>query len=356
LIVDQLSIISDSVDGGGDIGRQLAGVFETRLFPRHDLPRVKPDKYTIVDVDLDDASHLADLRLWLNHRPKGGKAIFAVEHGIRRQATQAYAIGATDLVHRPIDGKALLTKFWGDFKSLAGDPSELSIANSEGIASAIGALQGIFSSACLGAPLDQAAINVAGESIVTHMETEGLASWIDIVRKHHSQTYQHSLLVTGVVVGFGRQLGLSGADQRQLSFAGLLHDIGKARIPVALLEKPGPLDRDEIRVMNQHPLFGFEALERVPGVPGEMIDMVVHHHEYLDGSGYPHGLKRNEISDPVRILTIADIFGALIERRSYKAPMSAEAAYGVLLDMGPKLDTDLVREFRAVSRLTVKPI
>jgi putative nucleotidyltransferase with HDIG domain len=350
--VDRLSIISDSVDGGGDIGRQLAGVFETRQFPRHALPRANPEKYTIVDVDLEDASHLADLRLWLNHRPKGGKAIFAVERGIRRQVTQAYAVGATDLVDRPIDGKALLTKFWGDFTSLAGDPS---IADSEGIGSAIGALQDIFSSACLGAPLDQAAINVAGESIVSHMAAEGLASWIDTVRKHHSQTYQHSLLVTGIVVGFGRQLGLSKMDQRQLSFAGLLHDIGKARIPVALLEKPAPLDGDEIRVMNRHPLFGLDALEKVPGVPAEMIDMVVHHHEYLDGSGYPHGLKGSEISDLVRILTIADIFGALVERRSYKAPRSAEAAYRVLLDMGSKLDTDLVREFRAVAQLTVRP-
>jgi HD-GYP domain-containing protein (c-di-GMP phosphodiesterase class II) len=86
-----------------------------------------------------------------------------------------------------------------------------------------------------------------------------------------------------------------------------------------------------------------------------MIDMVVHHHEYLDGSGYPHGLKGSEISDLVRILTIADIFGALVERRSYKAPRSAEAAYRVLLDMGSKLDTDLVREFRAVARLAVRP-
>ena len=126
--------------------------------------------------------------------------------------------------------------------------------------------------------------------------------------------------------------------------------------PVALLEKPGPLDRDEIRVMNQHPLFGLDALETLNGLATEMTEAVVHHHEYLDGSGYPHGLQGSEISDLVRMLTIADIFGALIERRSYRAPLSGEAAYRLLLDMGPKLDKDLVREFRAVSRLTVKAI
>jgi len=358
--VDQLSIIADSADRAGDIGRQLAGFFDTRLFPRYGLPRAKPDKYTVVDVDLEDASHLVDLRLWLNRRPKGGKAIFAVEHGIRHQEAQAYAIGATDLVHRPINRKVLLTKFWGDFKSLAGDPAELSqvpeIVSSAGITSAIGALQGIFAAACGGAPLDQAAIDAAGDAIAAYMATEGLAPWIDTVRRHHSQTYQHSLVVTGVAVGFGRHLGLSNADQRQLSFAGLLHDIGKARIPVSLLEKPGPLNRDETRVMSQHPLFGFEALERMPDIPADMIDAVVHHHEYLDGSGYPHGLQGGQISDIVRILTIADIFGALLERRSYRAAMPIDAAYRVLLDMGPKLDADLVREFKTVARLAGRPV
>jgi HD-GYP domain-containing protein (c-di-GMP phosphodiesterase class II) len=84
------------------------------------------------------------------------------------------------------------------------------------------------------------------------------------------------------------------------------------------------------------------------GLQPEMVDMVVHHHEYLDGSGYPHGLKGSEIADLVRIITIADVFGALIERRSYKPALSSQKAYDILLDMGPKLDKDLVREFSFV--------
>jgi len=81
--------------------------------------------------------------------------------------------------------------------------------------------------------------------------------------------------------------------------------------------------------------------------------MVVHHHEYLDGSGYPHGLAGGELSDLVRLVTIADVFGALIERRAYKAPLSSEAAYQVLEGMGSKLDTDLVREFRPFAKARV---
>src|SRR3954462_8004259 len=114
----------------------------------------------------------------------------------------------------------------------------------------------------------------------------------------------------------------------------MLHDIGKSQIPLAILEKPGPLDENEMAVMRKHPEYGLDALRTTSDLPAEMLDMVVHHHELLDGSGYPHGLHGSEVSDLVRIMTISDIFGALLERRSYKEPLSGDAAYQILLDMG----------------------
>jgi putative nucleotidyltransferase with HDIG domain len=351
--VDRISVISDSVDRAEEISRQLAGVFATQSFARDGLSGAAPAKYTIVDIDLEDSSRLLDLKLWLELRPRHGKAVFVVGHGVRLQAVQAYAIGATDLVDRPADRKSLLAALLGDIGVLAGDPAELPIGNSDGISAGVGALQRIFASAVSGVPVDLNMVESAGETVVSHIEAEGLARWIDVVRHHHSLTYQHCLLVTGVAVTFGRQLGFSNADKRRLAFAGLLHDIGKARIPVALLEKPSPLEGEEIAAMRQHALLGLEALQGVPGLDPDMLDMVVHHHEYLDGSGYPHGLAGSELSDLVRLITIADVFGALIERRAYKAPLSSEAAYQILENMGPKLDTDLVREFRPFARARV---
>jgi len=102
--------------------------------------------------------------------------------------------------------------------------------------------------------------------------------------------------------------------------------------------------------MRQHPQLGADVLAQSGDVRPEMLDIVLHHHEYLDGSGYPHGLKARKISDLVRLMTISDIFGALLERRSYKPPMSSADAYQVLLDMGPKLDVDMVREFAAIAQ------
>ena len=220
-------------------------------------------------------------------------------------------------------------------------------------APAFDALENVFSSACLGAPLDIQKVHSAGKVLVDCIESQGLGSWISTVRRHHSLTYQHSLVVTGVAVAFGHHLGFSKKDCQRLSFAGMLHDIGKARIPISILEKPGPLDKDELIVMRKHPEYGLDALKTVPGIDQDMVDMVLHHHEQLDGTGYPQGLKANKISDLVRIMTISDIFGALIERRSYKKPMSGKDAYQILLDMGSKLDKDLVREFRFASGLKV---
>ena len=136
----------------------------------------------------------------------------------------------------------------------------------------------------------------------------------------------------------------------EFQVAALLHDVGKALVPVAILEKPGPLDPDEMAIMKKHPEYGVEALKSGVGLQPEMVDIVARHHEYLDGSGYPHGLQAHEISDLVRITTIVDVYSALIEQRAYRAPMPSQKAYDILLDMGPKLDQDLVRAFSIVSK------
>jgi putative nucleotidyltransferase with HDIG domain len=344
--VDSLFVVCDSIRDAQSVRRQLDGVFKTVSIPVYGLREAgPPGPYTLIGTDLGDLPHISDIRHWLRQKPKGAKVVFITNRTSRRETLQAYAIGATDIVHRPFDGRTLLRKFYGDFAALAGPEGDFSIESSPGVAAAFGTLQEIFAAACLDGRLDPPAIDEAGEAIVRQLETESLASWIEAVRKHHSQTYRHSLLVTGLVVAFGLRLGLSRADLKRLSFAGLLHDVGKCRIPITILEKPGPLDAKEQRIMRQHSLFGEEAIRAIKGLPGDIAATAVQHHEYLDGSGYPYGLKGGEISDLVRALTIADIFAALIELRPYSPPYSGEKAYQILLDMGAQLDQDFVREF-----------
>ena len=349
--MNQVAYFGDLCRNRGRLRAQLASFFEIEFKPLESSLESRLGQYTVFDFDLNDTKHLLKLKDKLKSRPKDAKVIFVTEKASRLQDTRALAIGATDVIHRPFDGRALLAKLWGVVQSLADEKPEFADGSGPGVTAAADTLRGIFSAACSGAPPDSNAIQSAGDAVVGQVEAQGLSAWIDTVRAHHSQTYQHCLLVTGLAVAFGQQLGASRADRQRLSFAGMLHDIGKARIPLAILEKPGRLDDAEMAVMREHPQYGLDALGTVSGLPSEMLDMVVHHHELLDGSGYPHGLMGNEISDLVRIMTISDIFGALIERRSYKPPLSGESAYQILTDMGPKLDVDLVGAFRFAAKL-----
>ena len=358
--MNRLSVYRDRTNWGDEIRRSLASRCEVRFLGLERMVDLEPEEFTLFCVSMKQGLHLLDIKEWLKRKPKDGQVIMAVDKASRIDVAQAHAIGATDIIGLPVDCLELrrtlrLSRSSGapvsDFAALAGDASAFAAHNAPGVAAAVDTLQALFSSACLAETVDAAAVDRAGEAVVDQMDAQGLASWIETVRKHHSQTYQHCMLVTGVAAAFGQHIGLSKKDRQRLSIAGMLHDIGKARIPLAILEKPGPLDKDEMAIIRQHPQLGVDALGPHSGLAPEMIDMVLHHHEYLDGSGYPHGLQAGEIADLVRIMTISDVFGALIERRSYKPPHSSTAAYQILLDMGPKLDKDLLREFGFVAQL-----
>jgi len=108
--MNQLAFVSDSTFDAQRLRRQLAGLFEVRFIGLADIQRAKPDRFTVVSANLGNASGLLDLKEWMKSKPKGGKVIFATQPGSRFEATQAFALGATDVVSRPIDAKELLQK------------------------------------------------------------------------------------------------------------------------------------------------------------------------------------------------------------------------------------------------------
>ena len=348
-----LSVVVDSSSNLDALRSQLTDAFELHLCSPDQIGELPPERNVVFDINILACPNILEIKKWLANRPRGGKVVFAVAKASWHARAQAAALGASSLCTRPLSAKALLTILMGNFGALTDNDSPPLLRSVPAVAPALDALENIFLSAHIGTPLDLKVIDFAGKILIQSIAEAGVASWIDIVRTHHSQTYQHSLLVTGIIVAFAQRLRLSTVDQQRLSAAAMLHDIGKARIPVAILEKPRELDKDELRDMRKHPEYGLEALASAIGVADDVRDMVVHHHEYLDGSGYPHQLKASQISDLVRIVTISDIFGALVERRAYKSAMSCDAAYNILLNMGPKLDPDLRREFHFVTELHV---
>lgn len=351
--MNKLTIIGAAKPAFDSIIKEIAAVADCE-FKSFDMAiDTPPGKFTLIDIDLEEGSRLVSLKNWLACKPSGAKVIFVTDKSSHLQGTRASAIGGTDVIHRPFNGRMLLAKLVDGLAATAVEaapPLAPDAPEPQGFNMAVNGLQSVFSAAASGGPIDASSMQLAASAVVDEIEKRGLSSWVDTVRMHHSQTYQHCLLVTGVAVAFAHHLKLSRADRERLSFAGMLHDIGKARVPLAILEKPSSLDFAEMVEMRNHPLYGFEMLSKPQVVPSEMLDMVVHHHEYLDGSGYPHGLQAHEISDLVRVITISDIFGALLEKRSYKPPFTGAAAYKILVDMGAKLDNDLVREFELVSK------
>lgn len=211
------------------------------------------------------------------------------------------------------------------------------------------ALSSVLAFASRGDARARAGLADGANAVADSLADMGVERWMRGVRKHHSQTYQHCLLVTGLSVAFARHLGFSDRDVGRVSLGGLLHDLGKARIPLELLEKPTPLDEAEAELMRSHAALGREILASHGGFGADMLAIVGDHHEYLDGTGYPRQLSGHEIGEQVRLVTITDIFAALIEQRAYKPALSGAEAYAYLVSLEDKLDRAFVRAFEPVA-------
>ena len=129
----------------------------------------------------------------------------------------------------------------------------------------------------------------------------------------------HSVAVCALMIALARQLGLDEQQTRAAGLAGLLHDLGKAMIPNAILNKPGKLTDEEFATIKKHPELGHAALLQGSGVGDITLDVCLHHHEKIDGSGYPKGLKANEISLFAKMGAVCDVYDAITSNRPYKA-------------------------------------
>ncbi len=143
-------------------------------------------------------------------------------------------------------------------------------------------------------------------------------------------TEQHTRRVAHLAVQIGEHLGLSRGRLRQLAIGGLVHDIGKLSVPDSILKKPGPLDDAEFDVIRRHPEWGARLIDELGGFSGAIRGLVRDHHERLDGRGYPRGLNADEIGLDTRILTVCDVYDALITARVYRPAWPHEKAMALL--------------------------
>lgn len=131
-------------------------------------------------------------------------------------------------------------------------------------------------------------------------------------------TYMHSIAVCALMIALARQLNLDENMVREAGFAGLLHDIGKIGIPLKVLNKPGKLTDSEFAIVKSHPEVGAKILIDSYDVSPLVLDVCLHHHEKMDGTGYPHGLKGDTISMFARMGAVCDVYDAITSNRPYK--------------------------------------
>jgi HD-GYP domain-containing protein (c-di-GMP phosphodiesterase class II) len=160
--------------------------------------------------------------------------------------------------------------------------------------------------------------------------------WFDAVvalglRVKDREARAHNLRVARLCVHIGRQMSMSAAELRLLARAGLMHDIGKLGIPQAVLGKESPLNESEWTLMRAHPEMGLNLLDRA-GQSSREVLAVLYHHERLDGSGYPYGLRAEGIPIEARIVAVADTYDALTSNRPYRMACSEAEARRVLAE------------------------
>ena len=194
----------------------------------------------------------------------------------------------------------------------------------------------------LASSFDEMTSKLQGQHLAT---IKALTSAIDARDPH---TMGHSVRVGQLAVMIGRHLVLDKKMLGRVEIGGYLHDIGKIGIRDAVLLKPGPLTPEERRVIEEHPRIGLAILDPVD-LPKEVLEFVESHHERLDGSGYPHGLRDNLVSMVARIAAVSDVYDAVTSDRPYRDPMTPEEGLALLQsNTGSMFDPRVVEAFAAV--------
>jgi len=166
----------------------------------------------------------------------------------------------------------------------------------------------------------------------------------------------HSTRLAEWALRVGRRIGMDEKDLGQLEVAALLHDIGKVGVPDSILRKPAKLTDEERALMNKHPEYGWSIMRLLPGMQTASL-YILHHHESYDGSGYPGGLKGEEIPIGSRIVSVIDAFDAMISNRCYRKGLGQDEAMRRLVESSTsQFDPTLVKVFLEMAESEVSDV
>lgn len=193
--------------------------------------------------------------------------------------------------------------------------------------------------------MDKATNYIADSLMDSINQNNAIAIDISALKTSDEYTFKHSVDVATISMIVAKQQGMNSNQIREIGVAGLLHDIGKTKVPTNILNKPGKLNNQEFEIMKQHSLFGYQMVKDRPDVSEEVSLTILEHHEKINGSGYPMGITLAQICPYARILTISDIYDALVTERPYKAAYSQRDAVEIIMSMTRELDINAMKAF-----------
>lgn len=191
----------------------------------------------------------------------------------------------------------------------------------------------------------EASNNVANALMKTIVDNDAVAIDIGMLKVSDEYTFKHSVDVATMSMIVGKKHGLSDKEIHDLGIAGLLHDVGKSKIPNEVLNKPDRLTDEEFALMKQHTLFGFEILKNRNEFSEAIMLGVLQHHEKINGKGYPVGSSADKIHSYAKIISVADIYDALVTERPYKKGFPKGVAIEMIMSMTEELDFDAMKSF-----------
>lgn len=192
---------------------------------------------------------------------------------------------------------------------------------------------------------ENATNSVTNELMKAITDNDAIAVDISVLKVSDEYTFKHSVDVATMAMIIGKKQGLSDKEIYEIGIAGLLHDIGKSKIPGEVLNKPGRLTEEEFAVMRQHSVLGYHILKNKKDIPKSVLMGVLQHHEKINGKGYPLGFSSDKISLYAKILSVADIYDALVTERPYKKAFSKRDAVEMIMSLTNELDIAAMRSF-----------
>lgn len=187
--------------------------------------------------------------------------------------------------------------------------------------------------------------SIANDLMSAIEDNDAVAIDINALKTSDEYTFKHSVDVATIAMILAKKMGLSQKEIYEIGVVGLLHDVGKTKVPPEILNKPSRLDDEEFEVMKQHSVFGYKMVKDRKEFNQAISLGVLQHHEKINGKGYPMGVGGNQITQYAKIISVADIYDALVTERPYKKAFSQRDAVEMIMSMTNELDMDAMKGF-----------